>query len=283
MPNYPAPKSLKPLSVGNVVTAAIQLFRSHFKQYLGLTLRAYLWVLVPLYGWAKFLMIHAMISRLAFGDLMGQPESEAEARGQLEDKKWGFLGLAFLVGLISFGVVIAFYFAIIILILIGVAIVAVVGQDNIAVLVILGIVGFIAFILFLVGITWVYSRLIISELPFAIESVSNAAASVGRSWELTKGYVLRIQGIVIVAFLMTLPLQIITQALAFIFQIFLGRFFSEESPLFLLISILSGYLIGIGSSLFIVPFWQAIKAVIYYDVRNRTEGLGLEISDRPLT
>ncbi len=283
MPNYPAPKSLKPLSVGNVVTAAIQLFRSHFKQYLGLTLRAYLWVLVPLYGWAKFLMIHAMISRLAFGDLMGQPESEAEARGQLEDKKWGFLGLAFLVGLISFGVVIAFYFAIIILILIGVAIVAVVGQDNIAVLVILGIVGFIAFILFLVGITWVYSRLIISELPFAIESVSNAAASVGRSWELTKGYVLRIQGIVIVAFLMTLPLQIITQALAFIFQIFLSRFFSEESPLFLLISILSGYLIGIGSSLFIVPFWQAIKAVIYYDVRNRTEGLGLEISDRPLT
>lgn len=283
MPNYPAPKSLKPLSVGNVVTAAIQLFRSHFKQYLGLTLKAYLWVLVPFYGWAKFLMIHAMISRLAFGDLMGQPESEAEARGQLEDKKWGFLGLAFLVGLISIGVVIGFYFALIILVLLGVVIASVVGQDNIAVLVILGILGFIAFLLFLVGITWVYSRLMISELPFAIESISNAAASVGRSWELTKGYVLRIQGIVIVAFLMTLPLQIITQALAFIFQIFLGRFFSEESPLFLLISILSGYLIGIGSSLFIVPFWQAIKAVIYYDVRNRTEGLGLEISDRPLT
>jgi len=283
MPKYPSPQSLKPLSVGNVVTAAIQLFRSHFKQYLGLTLRSYLWILVPVYGWAKFLMIHAMISRLAFGDLIGQPESESAARKQLEDKKWGFLGLAFLVGLISFGAVIAFYLALIILVLIGVAIATVAGQDNIAVLVILGILGFIALLLFLVGITWVYSRLIISELPFAIEAISNAAASVGRSWELTKGYVLRIQGIVIVAFLMTLPLQIITQALVFAFQIFLTRFFTEDSPTFLGISFLSSYIISIGSSLFIVPFWQSIKAVIYYDVRNRTEGIGLEISDRPLT
>lgn len=283
MSNYPSPKSLKPLSVGNVVTAAIQLFRSHFKQYLGLTLKSYLWILVPLYGWAKFLMIHAMISRLAFGDLTGQPESEAEARNQLEDKKWGFLGLAFLVGLISGGVFLAFYFALIILVLIGVAIVAVVGQENIAVLVILVILGLIALGLFLVAMTWFYSRLMISELPLAIESVSNAASSVGRSWELTKGYVLRIQGIVIVAFLMTLPLQVITQALAFIFQIFLARFFSEESPIFLLISLLVSYLIGVVSSLFVVPFWQAIKAVIYYDVRNRTEGLGLELRDRPLT
>ena len=283
MRNSPSPKSLKPLSVGNVVTAAIQLFRSHFKQYLGLTLKSYLWILVPLYGWAKFLMIHAMISRLAFGDLTGQPESEAEARSQLEEKKWGFLGLAFLVGLISGGVVIAFYFALIILVLIGVAIVAAVGQDNIAVIVILIILGILAFALFIVAMTWFYSRLMISELPFAIESVSNAAASVGRSWELTKGYVLRIQGIVIVAFLMTLPLQIITQVLAFMFQIFLTRFFSEESASFLVISLLGSYFIGAVSSLVVVPFWQSIKAVIYYDVRNRKEGLGLELSDRYLS
>jgi hypothetical protein len=156
----------------------------------------------------------------------------------------------------------------------------VVGQDNIAVLVILIILGILAFALFIVAMTWFYSRLMISELPFAIESVSNAAASVGRSWELTKGYVLRIQGIVIVAFLMTLPLQIITQALAFIFQIFLARFFDEESATFLVISILGGYFIGVASSLVVVPFWQSIKAVIYYDVRNRKEGLGLELGDR---
>lgn len=283
MRNSPSPKSLKPLSVGNVVTAAIQLFRSHFKQYLGLTFKSYLWILVPLYGWAKFLMIHAMISRLAFGDLTGQPESEKEARSQLEDKKWGFLGLAFLVGLISGGIVIVFYIAVIILVLIGVAIVAVAGENNIPVLVILGILGILAFALFIVAMTWFYSRLMISELPFAIESVSNAAASVGRSWELTQGYVLRIQGIVIVASLMTLPLQIIAQVLAVMFQMFLARFFPEESATFLAISFLGGYFIGLASSLVVVPFWQSIKAVIYYDVRNRKEGLGLELSDRPLT
>jgi hypothetical protein len=29
----------------------------------------------------------------------------------------------------------------------------------------------------------------------------------------------------------------------------------------------------------LVPFWQAIKAVIYYDVRNRKEGLDLKMRD----
>jgi hypothetical protein len=28
-----------------------------------------------------------------------------------------------------------------------------------------------------------------------------------------------------------------------------------------------------------MPFWQAIKAVIYYDLRSRREGLGLQVRD----
>lgn len=282
MRNSPSPKSLKPLSVGNVVTAAIQLFRSHFKQYLGLTLRAYLWVLIPLYGWAKFLMIHAMISRLAFGDLTGRPESEAEARSQLEDKKWGFLGLAILVWLITVGIVFVYYFALIIVALIGVAIMAVAGQNNTAVLVISIILGIFAFSLLTLAMIWFFCRLIVNELPYAIEPVSNVASSIGRSWELTKNYTLRIIVIVIVAFLMTLPLQIIAQVLAFMFQAFVSGFFPEKSAELFAVSFLGGYFIGLASSLIIVPFWQSIKAVIYYDVRNRKEGLGLEFNDRPL-
>jgi hypothetical protein len=32
----------------------------------------------------------------------------------------------------------------------------------------------------------------------------------------------------------------------------------------------------------IVPFWQTIKAVIYYDLRSRREGLGLKLRDRDI-
>jgi hypothetical protein len=276
--------SLRPLSVGNVVTAAIQLFRSHFKQYLSLTLRASLWGLVPVYGWAKSLMISALISRLSFGDLTGQPESETEGIEQLEGKKWEFLTLAILVGLISGGVVIGFYIVLIILGVIAAVVIPVAvqqaRQQSILVIGLMVVLGILAFLLFLVGITWIYSRLMISELPLAIESPSTSTTSIGRSWQLTKNYVFRIQGIIIVSFLLSLPLYILAQAIAITFQLFLTRFASRESATFFIVSFIFSYLIGIGINLFILPFWQVIKAVIYYDVRNRSEGLGLEIRDR---
>jgi hypothetical protein len=37
-------------------------------------------------------------------------------------------------------------------------------------------------------------------------------------------------------------------------------------------------IIGLGllSGALLVPFWQAVKAVIYYDLRIRQEGLGMQ-------
>lgn len=29
----------------------------------------------------------------------------------------------------------------------------------------------------------------------------------------------------------------------------------------------------------ILPFWQTVKAVVYYDLRSRHEGLGLQLRD----
>lgn len=280
MPRPTSSTPLKPLAAGNVVTAAIQLFRSHFQQYTKLTLRSYLWFLVPIYGWAKFLMISAMISRLAFGDLVGRPESEAEARAQLEDKKWDFLSLAILVGIISFFVVFVFYIILIVLVLIGVGFISVAGEDNLILIGFMIVLAVLGLFVFTAALTWVFSRLIITELPLAIETPMDVSNSIKRSWNLTKGYVLRLQGIVVVAFLITLPLQIITQVLAIGAQLFLARFMDEDSGLFTLVSVLLGYVIGIGSGVFVIPFWQAVKAVIYYDVRSRSEGLGIEIRDR---
>jgi hypothetical protein len=39
------------------------------------------------------------------------------------------------------------------------------------------------------------------------------------------------------------------------------------------------YILGLVSGALFLPFWQAIKAVIYYDLRSRREGLGLQMRD----
>ncbi len=37
-----------------------------------------------------------------------------------------------------------------------------------------------------------------------------------------------------------------------------------------------------GLFIFLLPFWQTIKAVIYYDLRTRREGMGLELRKREI-
>jgi hypothetical protein len=46
--------------------------------------------------------------------------------------------------------------------------------------------------------------------------------------------------------------------------------------LFFLVAIVFSLL----GNIFIMPFWQSLKTVIYYDLRSRREGLGLQLRDR---
>ena len=45
----------QPLSVGDIVSAAFQLYRSHLKQYLGIAVQATLWLLLPMLGTGRAL------------------------------------------------------------------------------------------------------------------------------------------------------------------------------------------------------------------------------------
>ena len=93
-----------PLSVGNVVSASLRIYRDHFKSYLGLALVASLWLFVPVYGWAKYSAIAALISRLAFGEVRENPETVSDARREVDPRKWSFFGAGILTVLIYFGV-----------------------------------------------------------------------------------------------------------------------------------------------------------------------------------
>jgi Membrane domain of glycerophosphoryl diester phosphodiesterase len=262
-----------PLSVGNVVSASLRIYRDHFKLYFALAFTAYLWLLVPIYGWAKYSAISALISRLAFGEVRENPETINDANREVNPRMWSFLWAGILASLILGGVYLGGVIAMIIL---GVAAGAIFGQ-NTTIIVGLGVVVVIAFLILYIRIL---SRLLIVELPLAIESDLDASSAIGRSWELTKGSVGRIQWIVFVAFLISLPLYIVSNVLTAMLPVVLTPLLGEGSTLYSLVYAILVIALSFGFGAILAPFWQVIKAIIYYDLRSRKEGLGLEIRDR---
>jgi hypothetical protein len=268
MSNLSSASPIGPLSVGNVVNAGIRVYRSHLKRYLTLSIVAYLWLLVPIYGWAKFSSINGLISRLAFQELINQPESVEEGRLHTNARMWSFLGAGILVFLIFLGLYIALLLGWVILAAIGGMLVAAVPALSI----LLALLGVVAGLYVLIRF---YSRLLLVEVPLAIEDNLGASSAISRSWNLTKGSIGKIQWIVIVAFLISLVVQIPTQVLSAILPT------DRVNPSVAAISGLLVLIISLLSGALIMPFWQVIKAVIYYDLRVRKEGLGLQL--RPPT
>ncbi|MCC5607467.1 hypothetical protein LC612_11865 [Nostoc sp. CHAB 5834] len=273
--NFGSPSQIQPLSIGNVVSAAVRLYRSHLKSYLNLAAIAHLWVLVPIYGWAKYAAISGLISRLAFGELIYQPESVQAARSHVNPRLWSFLRIGFQVGisilLVYFGLAIV---GGIVGGLLGVVLGSILGTTGVVIATTLAIILIVVFLL--LGLTWFYSRWIVAEVPLAVEENINGGESVARSWELTKASVFRIQGIVLVAFIVTLPLLFVLNYIPSLFLIGL----EPGSAIYSIVYFISwvGSLIG---GVLVMPFWQALKAVLYLDLRTRREGLGLQLREPP--
>lgn len=265
-----------PLSVGNVVSAGVRIYRSHFQQYFTQALIAYLWIFVPVYGWAKYSAIAGLISRLAFGELTNQPETLTEARKHTHPRMWSFLGAGILLSLIFIGLYFGALIVFGILFFTGFA----VAQSSPGGGVILSLLGLVAFIFFIVVLIRVFSRLMIVEVPLAMEPNMNASGSISRSWELTKGSVGRIQWIVVVAFLITLLVSIPVQIVSVLLQPATEAATTRGDSGTALFLTLINLVVTFGVSILIMPFWQVIKAVIYYDLRTRREGLGLGLRSR---
>lgn len=262
-----------PLSVGNVVSASLRIYRDHFKSYFGLALVATLWSLVPIYGWAKSSAILGLISRLAFGEVREKPETVTDARREVNPRMWRFLGAGILTFLIFFGVSLVGGIAMAIL---AAGAGAIFGQNYVIIAAFL-VVAVIAFLIIYIRII---SRLLIVELPLAMENNIGTRSAIGRSWELTKGSVGRIQWIVVVGILVSLPITIVVQIIATIVQVVLSAVLGAESGIFYLVYYLLILPLSFGSAALVTPFWQAMKAIIYYDLRSRKEGLGLQMRDR---
>ncbi|WP_375515660.1 DUF975 domain-containing protein [uncultured Nostoc sp.] len=279
--SFGSPVQIQPLSVGNVVSVAVRLYRSHLKDYFLLALKAYVWVLVPVYGWAKFYALSALISRLAFGELVNQPESILSGQRYVNSRLWQFLVTMLLMLLIGMGIGLG---VVVLFVLFGLlsAFVGLGQQGNPATSILIVLLTIVVSIVAIVAVLWLLTRFYLVDVPLAIEDNVNGTSTISRSWELTQGHVWRILFISFVAFLITIPAQIVLQIISTVIQGIFLPLINDNSAIFALILAVFILALSFSTGAIILPFWQAIKAVIYYDMRSRREGLGLQLRDRQI-
>ena len=303
------------LSIGNVVTTSITLYKSNFKRYFQVSLRATGWLLAILLvilvagligaglyavtkswfvgipvaiGWlvgtlycsAKYATDRAVICRLAYQELIDAPETVAVATQQLIPRTWGFLRLSWLISLYISLVAIVAYIVLIIAVVIIAAIIMyglkLSIEDPVAIVMIsLAVVG--AFLVLIAILIRFYAYWFVAELPLAVEQTRSANASIARSQKLISTAVGRVILIVTIAFLMLIPINTLGSGPSLIGQVMISASTDIATQTIGYVLILGGVLLNLISELFIMPFWQIIKAIVYYDLRNRREGSDLTI------
>ena len=288
--NIGSPSPIQPLSLGNIVNAGLRLYRSHLKDYFLLALKAYVWLLVPFYGWAKFYALSALISRLAFGELVNQPESITSGQRFVNSRLWQFfitilLMFLLIVGIYIGAVILTVILAVIlglilglIFYLLGVPFGGIAQQVNASATVF----SVVAALIILIAFLWFLMRFFVVDVPLAVEDNVNGKSTIARSWELTQGSVWRVLFISLVAFLITLPIEIVVRIITTTIRLIFAPLVEQNSSVFSPIVFLLNLAVSFASGAVVLPFWQAIKAVVYYDLRSRREGLGLRLRDHEI-
>ena len=266
--NFNSPNLIQPLNIANVISAGMRLYRSHLKKYFLIALKAYVWLLVPIYGWVKFYALSALISRLSFGELVNQPESVSEGERFVNSRLWEFFVNMILMFAISISI--GLVFGLIGGLLIGISAVLLGGLQDVTNIIIYGLIVLVFMIISCIGILWIGIRFYLVDVSLAIENDVNGSSTINRSWELTKGNVGRILLISLIVSLITIPIQ-------FIIRLIFPTLLKQGDPIFS--SIFSLLILGLTfvGGAFILPFLQTVKAVVYYDLRSQHEGLSLQL------
>lgn len=301
--------SLDPLNIGNTINTAFRLYRDRFPTYVFFAVRACLWSLLPLvlqlilsqllyqtitpeqgsdiglrlflfpiqiFSAAKYLFNSAVISRLAFQDIIYQPETAGQAEKKVKPKMWRLWWMQVLIGLLGAAIILA-----ITLPLVLVSFIPILG-----VLLIL-LASFCLPFFFL----WLSARIYIAELPLVIEDDLGSWQAIKRGWHLTKNSAWRIVGVIFIASLLIIPVYLLSGALASIpFWVNFSSFYSSlesvedwqtltENPLFFQQMAMFYYgliTVFVLLNILLVPFWQSLKSVIYNHLLDQKKNDGGE-------
>jgi hypothetical protein len=290
--------SIEPLNIGNTINTAFRLYRDRFPTYVFFAVRACLWSLLPLvlqlilsqllyqtitpeegsdiglrlflfpvqiFSAAKSLFNSAVISRLAFQDIIYQPETSGQAEKKVKPKMWRLWWMQVLIFLLGA--------AIILPITLSLGLVS--GVIPILGVLLILLASFCLPVFFL----WLSARICIAELPLVIEDNLGSWQAIKRGWHLTKNSAWRIVGVIFIASLLIIPVYILSVALAsipFWFNSSEDWQTLAENPLFFQQMAMFLTTIFLLLSTLLVPFWQSLKSVIYNHLLDQKKNDGGE-------
>ncbi|ELP52482.1 putative membrane protein [Microcystis aeruginosa TAIHU98] len=292
--------SLDPLNIGNTINTAFRLYRDRFPTYVFFAVRACLWSLLPLvlqlilsqllyqtitpeqgsdiglrlflfpvqiFSAAKYLFNSAVISRLAFQDIIYQPETAGQAEKKVKPKMWRLWWMQVLLGLLGAAIILP-----ITLSLVLVSFIPILG-------VLLILLAFFCLPFFFL---WLSARIYIAELPLVIEDNLGSWQAIERGWHLTKNSAWRIVGVIFIAILLIIPVYLLSVALAsipFWFNSSEDWQTLTENPLFFRQMAMFSYgmiTVFVLLNILLVPFWQSLNSVIYNHVLDQKKNDGGE-------
>lgn len=293
------------LSSGNVVTIALELYRHQGNRYFLLSLFAHAWfflltiaavlivavalivggilagavnhvapfllltgisilVALPFYlfGWTRLMASGALLSRRIYAVLTALEESESEARNFIFPKMLNYLLATLMVGvilLLVYGVLGAIGYLIY---LVGWPLVQFLeetiqtqpARELFFLTFLLSILLLV--LLALLVISYFMARLSLVDVVLALEPNCTPLKSVQRSWQLTRGQAWHTLTVFFVASLATIPANL------------LGSIINA-----VVIIPIAGLLVAV----LLLPLWQGIKAVLYWDLRVRNEGAAFQV------
>ena len=217
---------------------------------------------------AKHLANSALISKLTYNILSDSTESPSQATESVRQKTWAFFRISLYISIAYFLLYIGFWILGGILTLISAVFLGLASAGDLAVAISLIIFAVVYILGVLSFFIWLFARWFIPEVVLAVENISGAADSIGRSWELSKSSVLRLILVAFIGFLITTP---ITAIVPFLPAIVTGGFDTTD-PLYQSVALLAT-LLNLFVSLAILPFWQTLKGVLYFDLRARSQEL----------
>ena len=253
-------------TVGNTITVSVAIYRQNWRQYLKLSLIAHLWLLVPVYGWARYFAIAAWISKLSFSE-------QAKNLDSIERKQYfkfdsltrlTIIGISTIFIPLIVGNIIMIPLAIILPIIFKLLLqfpeaIKFIESDN----------GFLLlgyFALFVCYLIWtsIYARLFVTDLTYGnyLKNHRICPYPINRSYVITKNNVLKIYKIIWLTFLISLPVYLIMFICVFAITFFMYAIQSEKS--YLLVFFFPT--IVLLAHILLLPLWQSVKAVVFHQL-----------------
>lgn len=269
---------MEQLTIGNIVTVSVNLYRQNFKQYLKISFIAHLWLIIPVYGWGKYLEIAADISYESFKQLLLFQSTNYQLKKINSSFLWLRYLFTFLLNFLICLIFSSFSLAFIFLFIFAIALIV---GNNFLNQINDSIVGTVFLICIILSFVYPCSRLFTIDLVLIESENKNIFTSTFKSIYFTTRYSLKTLAIVLLSFIITLPLIIISFSIIIFIAAFFIALFQQmaetelDSNKILWICTIFWYLF---LNLVTMPLWQSVKAAAYYQIMCDKQAFDLTIS-----